>query len=283
MKTNEQELFIQSVIGSVAHPTVESGMNVSNEGNGFVLPMVGGITYNFNVGDKVFRRKGEHVEPSVSIRNSVRDYNNALNTLACIGNEAVILDGEAKGKKGIVIGKHGGVEHVIIQFDNEIIETMSATENILIKAFGQGLELSDFPEIAIMNIDPKILKRIVINDYQEKIEVLVTKRISGYFMGSGMGCATAYSGDFDLMSSDKQALYEVGLQDLCIGDFVYIEDIDARFGRGYRKGYCTVGIIVHGDSQIAGHGPGVMAILSGEQKVIKPKFDETANFKNIRL
>jgi len=30
-----------------------------------------------------------------------------LNVLSCIGNEALIVEGDAKGERGVVVGKHG--------------------------------------------------------------------------------------------------------------------------------------------------------------------------------
>jgi hypothetical protein len=36
-----------------------------------------------------------------------------------------------------------------------------------------------------------------------------------------------------------------------------------RYNAGYRRGYCTVGIIVHAGSPQPGHGPGLMPLLCG--------------------
>jgi hypothetical protein len=48
-----------------------------------------------------------------------------------------------------------------------------------------------------------------------------------------------------------------------LGDLVAVTDIDARFNMGYRRGWVTVGIIVHGGSPLPGHGPGLTPILTG--------------------
>jgi hypothetical protein len=42
----------------------------------------------------------------------VRRANVALDILLCIGNEAKVVPGEAKGATGVVTGKHCGIEHV---------------------------------------------------------------------------------------------------------------------------------------------------------------------------
>ena len=40
-------------------------------------------------------------------------------------------------------------------------------------------------------------------------------------------------------------------------------DIDARYNMGYRRGWLTVGVVVHGASPLPGHGPGITPILTG--------------------
>ena len=48
-----------------------------------------------------------------------------------------------------------------------------------------------------------------------------------------------------------------------LGDLVAVDDLDVRHNAGYRSGYRTVGIVVHGGSPQPGHGPGLMPILCG--------------------
>ena len=57
---------------------------------------------------------------------------------------------------------------------------------------------------------------------------------------------------------DLQVTAETGLR---LGDLVAVDDLDVRHNAGYRRGYRTVGLIVHGDSPLPGHGPGLMPIL----------------------
>ena len=56
---------------------------------------------------------------------------------------------------------------------------------------------------------------------------------------------------------------------MLLGDFVAITDIDARFNMGYRRGWVTVGIVVHGASPQPGHGPGITPILTGPARVLE--------------
>lgn len=52
--------------------------------------------------------------------------------------------GEVNGAKGIVTGKHRGVEHLLVDFQSEVIEKLVLADRILVKAFGIGLKLLDF-------------------------------------------------------------------------------------------------------------------------------------------
>ena len=53
---------------------------------------------------------------------------------------------------------------------------------------------------------------------------------------------------------------------MLLGDFVAVTDIDARFNMGYRRGWVTVGVVVHGASPQPGHGPGITPILTGPSR-----------------
>ncbi len=102
------------------------------------------------------------MEPGVSIENKENDArsgqaaNTALNVLSCIGNKATVVNGDAKGAEGTVTGKHG-IEHVLVDFPSEVLEKLTLGDKILVKAFGVGLKLVDFPEIKVLNMDPALL------------------------------------------------------------------------------------------------------------------------------
>jgi hypothetical protein len=169
LRTNADKLVQISVMGEVASPTLRSVYNVSATGTPSVLPGVGGITYNIRVGDPACGWEADHVEPGVSLENKENDprsgqaANTAFNVLTCIGNEAVVVTGEAKGAKGVVTGKHGGIEHVLVDFPPETLDKLLHGDKILVKAFGVGLKLADFPEIKVMNMDPRFLEATTFN------------------------------------------------------------------------------------------------------------------------
>lgn len=100
MKTNREKLVKQSVQGVIRHPGF-GGFRLDTEGRPYVIPATAGITYNVKVGDCAFGLAGDHVEPGVSLYNPDTGASNALNIFSCIGNEAKVVSGEAKGKKAM--------------------------------------------------------------------------------------------------------------------------------------------------------------------------------------
>jgi len=284
LRTNADKLVKISVVGEVASPFVSRSVyNVSATGKPSVLPGVGGITYNLRVGDPACGWEADHVEPCVSAENKENDprsgqrANTAFNVLSCIGNEAVVATGDAKGSKGVVTGKHGGIEHVLIDFQPETLEKLMLGDKILVKAFGLGLKLTDFTDVKIMNMDPRFLEALDAKPNGEKLEVPVTHIIPAAIMGSGLGANQTHSGDYDIQLFDESIIEQYGLDDLRLGDLVAIIDSDHSFGRIYRQGSISVGIVVHTNCVTAGHGPGVTSLMTSPSGKIIPKIDAKAN------
>jgi len=287
LRTNVDKLVKLSVMGEVSSPILwGSAYRISADGTPKVLPSIGGITYNIRVGDPATGWEADHVEPGVSIKNKEKDErfpggaNMALNILACIGNEAVVVSGDAKGSKGVVTGKHGGIEHVLVDFSSEIMEKLLIGDKIMIKAFGVGLKLLDFPEVKIMNLDPKFLEAINPKPVGDKLEVPVTHIIPAEIMGSGLGANQTYSGDYDIQLFDESVKRKHGLEDLRLG-LVAIQDADHSYGRIYRKGAVSIGIVVHSDCVTSGHGPGVTTLFTSSKGKIAPRIDPDANIAKI--
>ncbi|KPU27807.1 hypothetical protein TR13x_00105 [Caloranaerobacter sp. TR13] len=281
LKTNIDKLVKQSVQGKIHHPIQSFPYRISGDGIPNVLPAIGGITYNVKVGDCAFGWVGDHVEPGVSIRNENKNENVALNLFSCIGNEAMVISGDAKGAKGFVTGKHGGIDHVLIYFKEADLEKMAIDDKILIKAYGQGLQLLDFPEIKIMNIDPDLFLKLGIKEIDGgKIEVPVTCEVPPYLMGSGIGSSNSFSGDYDIMTLDKKEIKKLGLDKLKFGDLVLLKDCDNTYGRGYLKGAVSIGIVIHSDCIKMGHGPGITTIMTCKKELIKGKITSDANIAN---
>jgi hypothetical protein len=284
LRTNADKLVKISVMGEVASPFVSRSVyNVSATGTPSILPGVGGITYNLRVGDPACGWEADHVEPCVSAENKENDSrhgpiaNTAFNVLSCIGNEATVVTGDAKGSKGVVTGKHGGIEHVLIDFQPEALEKLILGDKILVKAFGLGLKLIDFADVKAMNMDPCFLEALDPKPNGEKLEVPVTHMIPAAIMGSGLGANQTHSGDYDIQLFDENVREQYGLDDLRLGDLVAIIDADHSFGRIYRQGAISIGIVVHTNCVTAGHGPGVTSLMTSTSGKIIPKIDAKAN------
>jgi len=286
-KTNQDKIVKISVIGEVASPVARSAYRITSDGRPVTLPSVGGITYNLRVGDSAIGWKADHVEPGVSIENKEDDArfkqmaNTSLNILSCVGNEAKVVTGDAKGEIGIVVGKHGGIEHVMVDFSEEVMEKLVIGDKMMIKAYGQGLELLDFPEIKVMNIDPGFLNKIDFSEKDGKLVIPVTHKVPAKIMGSGLGADEVYTGDYDIQLFDEATNREFGLDDLRFGDLVAILDADHSYGRIYKKEAVSVGIVVHSDCVISGHGPGVTTLFTSTKGMIEPIIDSGANIASI--
>lgn len=288
MKLNIDKLVKLAVMGEISHPTLrKTGYVTTAEGKVEVYPSVGGITINRRIGDSAIDLMADHVEPGVSIRNSgpsIGEYspNGALNVLACIGNKAVVTSGEAKGSTGFVTGKHGGVDHVMVDFETEVLSKLNIGDKIHIHSFGTGLRLMDYyPEILAMNIDPGLLQKLNISEKADgTLAVNVTHSVPAKIMGSGLGNISAYSGDYDIQLFDKKTVQKYNLNSLRLGDIVAIMDSDASYGWIFREDAITIGVIAHSNSVISGHGPGVTAIMTSSTGKIKPIINASANLKD---
>ena len=285
LRINRDKLVMISIQGRVSNPVRRTAYTVTYDGKPIVVPGVGGITYNIKVGDCAFGWEADHVEPGVStvVNEEKRDAppNNAYNTLACAGNQARVVSGEAKGALGVVTGHHGGIEHVLIDFAQDTLEKLCIEDKILVKAYGQGLKLLDYPEIKVFNLDPSLLEKMNIKEIGDgNIDVPVTCEIPAKLMGSGLGSASVASGDYDITTADKKMVEKYKLDRIKFGDIVAISDADNSFGRSYREGAVSIGIVVHSDCVIAGHGPGVATLLTSTTNKIKFNIDADANIAN---
>lgn len=283
-KTNQDRIVTISVQGEVSAPVMSQTYRVGYDGVARVGPATGGIVYNVRVGDTAYGWAGDHIEPGVSTKDKDERINTAYNTLSCVGNRATVVSGEAKGSFGVVTGKHGGIEHVIIDFEPSVLDKMAIGDKILVRARGQGLEIEGFSTVKVMNCDPDLLDRLNLEIVdgatrarKARLSVPVVAEVPAYLMGSGLGAPTSHSGDYDITTQDPPVLAKLGLDKLRYGDIVSIRDASSFYGRSYRRGAVIVGVIIHSDSKIAGHGPGVTTLLTCNSGEIVPRLDPKAN------
>lgn len=277
-KINAPRLVMQSVAGVVRHPSIASPYRIGHEGTPHVLPATGAITYNVKIGDSVYAMECDHVEPGVTVRNPDAHENAAFNMLSCVGNTATVISGDAKGARGFVTGTHGGVEHVLCYFPEETLDKLAIGDRIQVRAQGQGMKIEGFEDaVFCMNLDPNLFEKMNVTVEGGKLIVPVAARVPAYLMGSGIGSGTAASGDYDIMTADRDELLRLGLDKLRYGDFVLLEDCDTSFGRGYLRGARTIGVVVHSDCVKMGHGPGVTTIFTSKTSIIEGRIDPGAN------
>ncbi|MEN0062139.1 MAG: DUF4438 domain-containing protein [Myxococcota bacterium] len=279
MRTNEDRLPHMAVPGKPRHPT-GSSWQVSHEGEPFFSHRTGGILYNVKVGDSVYGWPADHLEPCVSMiagQGGRKDPNFALQGFACVGNRVRIMSGDAKGEEGVVTGKHGGIETVMVDFADEVLERMSYEDKLLVRSVGPGLELLDYPTVKPWNLDPGLLVKMGIEEVGGKLHVPVVAIVPGGLMGSGIGSSMPFAGDYDIQTADNDLLAEHGLATLRLGDFVAITDHHATHGWTTKKGGVIIGIIIHGDSFKGGHGPGVTSLLTATDGTLVPKLVPQAN------
>lgn len=286
LKTNQDRLVEFLLQCQPGQPRTRGTWQVDHQGKPFILPSIGGITLNVQVGDSAFGWAGDHVEPGVSCtadtHKPFEHPNNSLQLYSCAGNRAEVVSGEAKGGSGIVIGHHGGSEHIIVDFPRDVKEQLTYSDTIMIHACGQGLELTDYPDISLFNLDPELLHAMKIREGNDGVlEVPVTTLVPPVCMGSGVGAAHVAKGDYDIMTSDEDTVRKYGLDKLRFGDFVALLDHDNRYGRAYRQGAVSIGIVVHSDCLVAGHGPGVSTLMTTAARSIRPVIDPAANIADL--
>lgn len=279
LTTNRERLVVQSVMGKIHHPTLSRGglFKLCHDGSSRVLPSVGGITYNVTLGDSVYAMCCDHVEPGVSIRNPDDRENGALVGLACVGNDAVVVSGEAKGAKGFVTGFHGGIDHTLLYFAPEDMEKMLPDDRILIRACGQGLAIEEFPGVFCTGIDPRLFDMLGLTVRDGMLLVPVAARVPAHLMGAGQGMGSGHDGDYDIMTADWDEVARHGLDRLHYGDLVLMENCDNSYGRGYLTGAVSIGVVVHSDCTVMGHGPGVTTLMTAKTPVIEGVLSKGAN------
>jgi len=279
MRTNEARLPHMALPGKPRPPS-GSPWQVSHDGEPFFSFRTGGILYNVKVGDPAFGWPADHLEPCVSViagEGGRKEPNFALQGFACVGNRVRVLTGDAKGSEGVVTGKHGGIETVMVDFADDVLESLSYEDKLLVRSVGPGLALLDHPTVTAWNLDPRLLDAMGIEEVDGKLEVPVAAIVPGGLMGSGIGSTTPFLGDYDIQTADPELLAEHGLENLRLGDFVAIVDHHATHGWAWKKGGVIIGVVIHGDSFKAGHGPGVTSLLTATDGSIVPKRVDSAN------
>jgi hypothetical protein len=259
-RTNADRLVEVGVAAEVAHPTHAGTYNVDSYGRPIILPGMAGVVRNARVGDLVFRWAADHLEPGVSAGDADPGRHQALQFLACIGNEVHVLDGPAAGAVGYVTGKHA---YVLVDFPQAALDVLAPGDRLLVRTVGQGLELLDVDGVAARSCGPTLLTALGVQETAGRLRVEVAAEIPAFMMGAGLGMSSEWA-NCDVMFTRWEVIERLGFERIRLGDVVAMHDQDHRYGRGYRRGHVAVGVVAHGGhGGVPGHGMGVATILSG--------------------
>lgn len=233
---------------------------ISAAGTPYVPAGDGGIVLGLRLGAGVFEHDGDHAAPGACLTHPDPAAAFALSAMACAGNPVEVRTGAAAGGSGAVLGKRGEPGSVIAVFTQDVLRLLRPGDQVAVRGRGQGAECA-VPDVAVRNAQPELLDRLPVAVSADALAVRVSAVFPGRLAGNGIGRPTAMW-DIDLQLDEITASRWQASR-LRLGDLVAIDDIDASFNAGYRRGWRSIGLVVHGGSPQPGHGPGVIVLLSG--------------------
>ncbi len=280
VRTNAEQVVAQTLCGEVWPPLADRhAYRVDADGRPFILPGMGGVTLGVHCGDPATGYAADHLEPGLSVRHRDPGANMALQFLSCVGNRVTVRSGPAAGATGRVIGQHA---YVLVDMPGSDMREVSTGDQVLVHARGQGLRLLDHPDITVKNLDPALAAVLPWQTLADgRLQVGVAAQVPADAVGAGAGMFSEFA-NTDLMGAyaGQGPDLSLGLESLRIGDLVVLHDQDHRFGRGFREGWLTVGVISTGHCMLFGHGPGPSSILSGPAECFALADDPTANLSS---
>lgn len=250
---------------------------VDRDGRSFLWPGTGGISLGVHAGDPVDRWLADHLMVGASLEAEEDNVAavGALHLLACVGN--IVRDAHGRAI-GVIAGKRGGLAPGFLPPSLLAAEVTDAAANglvpgqrVVVETVGRGLALTDRPEIKLANLSPAALDRLPLAVTPSGIAIGVRQVVPPYRAAAGLG-TDAWIGDLEIISASGHADRR-----LCFGDLVAFDAIDSRFGRFYRPGFVSIGIVAHGPSPAPGHGVGITILLSGPAAMIALNSDDQAS------
>lgn len=278
LKTNKDRLITAAVQG-VVQPPGSRGYSTTYDGKAAVDIGMASINYTVSLGDPTYGwANADHVEPDVTIQGRDKDSPSqcAIAILACMGNEAKVLEGEAEGAKGIYLGRHAGSDD-LVWFPKNVLEKLAIDDEIQVKAKGVGLKIDGFEDVRVNKLSPELLENMGITIEDGQLVVPVVLEVPGHIMGSGLGWPFIEALDYDIQTTDPSIVEEYELKKIRLGDLVAIRGHYDYYGNGRYPDAVTIGVCIHGWSDDAGHGPGLNPVLSALPGRIKTKIDPHAN------
>jgi hypothetical protein len=265
-----------NLLGVVEHPTLSPFVpyQIDADGRPYVPTGDGGIVLGVRLGDPVFAHDADHVAAGVTLVHDDAAARYALTAFSCVGNRAEVRTGPAAGAAGRVIGKRGEAGRVLVGFPQSVLERLRPGDQVVVRGDGQGACLEGHEPVTVFNLDPALLGgALPVDTSAERVRVGVRAVLPSRLCGNGVG-RPAQLWDVDVQVTPGTAS-RYDLADLRLGDLVAVSDLDARHNLGYRAGYLTVGVVVHGGSPLPGHGPGVTPLLTGPAGAFTVDSDES--------
>ena len=272
-----------NMLGVVEHPALgDTPYRIDADGHPYVPAGDGGLVLGVRLGDPVAALAGDHVAPGACLVHPEPAARYALVSYACIGNPAEVRTGRAAGARGAVIGKRGEDGRVITGFRQEDLARMRPGDQVTVRACGQGWQHPGVPPgVAVLNAGPGLLAALPVAWPGEgPMTVGVRAILPSKLAGNGIGRpAAAWDLDLQLPPGPGGPPAEglPGGGGLLLGDLVAVTGLDVRHNMGYRKGWLTVGVVVHGTSPLPGHGPGITPILTGPAAALTAVADVTGH------
>jgi Domain of unknown function (DUF4438) len=285
-----------NLLGVVEHPELGgTPYRVDADGHSYVPAGDGGIVLGPRLGESVFAWDADHAAPGACLMHPDQAARHALAAYSCIGNQVVVRTGHAAGARGAVLGQRGEQGRVIAWFPPEDLASMRPSDQVAVRACGQGWRPPGFPgEVTLLNLDPGALGVLPITVVGDGVTAGVRAIVPSKLAGNGIG-RPSVSWDLDLQlhppprvgggggdrdgGSGGQGAGSAGpdAAELLLGDLVAVSDLDVRYNMGYRRGWLTVGVVVHGASPLPGHGPGITPILTGPGEVLRARANGAAH------
>jgi hypothetical protein len=273
-----------NLLGVVEHPELGgTPYRVDSDGRSYVPAGDGGIVLGPRLGESVFAWDADHAAPGACLVHPDQAARHALAAYSCIGNQVVVRTGHAAGARGAVLGQRGEQGRVIAWLAPEDLARMRPSDQVAVRARGQGWRPPGVPaEITLLNLDPAALDvlPITVAGPGGSVTAGVRTTVPSKLAGNGIG-RPSVSWDLDLQLRPPARRDGAGgdpdAAELLLGDLVAVSDLDVRYNMGYRRGWLTVGVVVHGASPLPGHGPGITPILTGPADVLQVRPDGAAH------
>jgi Domain of unknown function (DUF4438) len=274
-----------NMLGVVEHPVLgDTPYRVDADGHPYLPVGDGGLILGVRLGDPASALAGDHVAPGACLVHPDPAARQALVGFGCIGNPAEVRTGRAAGARGVVLGKRGEDGRLITGFRQQDLARMRPGDQVTVRASGQGWRHPGVPpEVTVLNAAPGLLAALPVSwPGHGPMTVGVRVTLPSKLAGNGIGRPAA-AWDLDLQlgtgagGTASGGAHLPGADGLLLGDLVAVADTDSRHNMGYRRGWLTVGVVVHGASPLPGHGPGLTPVLTGPGSALTAVPDATGH------